>query len=43
MKLILTVALTALLAMCSLGPASADSTAYYNYYGSNCDTPSKAC
>ncbi|WP_442756700.1 hypothetical protein ACNHKD_08960 [Methylocystis sp. JAN1] len=46
MKLILTVTLTALLALCSLGPAAANSTAYYshyNHYSSNCDTPSKAC
>lgn len=46
MKLILTVTLTALLGLCAMGPASANSTAYYggdNHYSSNCDTPSKAC
>ncbi|WBK00121.1 hypothetical protein [Methylocystis parvus] len=46
MKLILTVALTTLLALSAIGPAAANSTAYYdcyNHYSSNCDTPSGAC
>lgn len=46
MKLILTVTLTVLLGLCALGPASANSTAYYDsyhHYSSNCETPSGAC
>jgi hypothetical protein len=47
MRLILTMALTAMLAASAWSPATADSTAYYadhyNHYSSNCDTPSRAC
>jgi hypothetical protein len=47
MKLILTLALTALMAASASTAARADSSAYYGdrygHYTSNCDTPSKAC
>jgi hypothetical protein len=46
MKLMLTVALSALLTTSVLGQATANSISYYeqsNHYSSNCDTPSRAC
>ncbi|WP_424362946.1 hypothetical protein [Methylocystis parvus] len=43
MKLIVTIALTAMLAASAATSATANSIDYYNRYGSNCDTPSKAC